>query len=81
MLSQDKINRINELARKAKGEGLSKNEEKEQQKLRSDYIKSFRKSFKGTLHNVKVVDEKGQDVTPKKLKESKSKMSDRNFLN
>ncbi|MBM7094276.1 MULTISPECIES: DUF896 domain-containing protein [Alteribacter] len=71
MLSKDKIARINELARKSKGEGLSASESKEQQALRQEYLKSMRQSFKNQLHSVKVVDDKGNDVTPKKLKESK----------
>ncbi|TMW73305.1 DUF896 domain-containing protein [Alteribacter natronophilus] len=73
MLSKDKIARINELARKAKGEGLSLKESKEQKDLRQEYLKSVRSSFKNQLHSVKVVDEKGNDVTPDKLKESKQK--------
>lgn len=71
MLSRDKINRINQLAKKAKTTGLSKEEELEQQKLREEYIKSFRKSLDDTLHSVKVIDPEGNDVTPKKLQESK----------
>jgi uncharacterized protein YnzC (UPF0291/DUF896 family) len=68
MLSKQKIARINELAAKSKGEGLSKKEEKEQQQLRAEYIKTFRSSFKNSLKSVKVVDPEGNDVTPQKLK-------------
>ncbi|MBH0229399.1 DUF896 domain-containing protein [Halobacillus yeomjeoni] len=69
MLSQDKINRINELANKSKKENLTKSEKEEQQKLRQEYLKSARKSFKNQLKGVTVVDPEGNDVTPKKLRE------------
>lgn len=71
MISKEKLNRINQLSKKAKTEGLTKEEKNEQQKLREEYIKNFRKQFKDTLHNVTVVDTKGNDVTPEKLRESK----------
>jgi uncharacterized protein YnzC (UPF0291/DUF896 family) len=71
VLSKEKINRINELSKRAKTTGLTKQEEKEQQALRKEYIQTFRKSFKNQLHSVTVVDENGNDVTPDALKESK----------
>ena len=71
MLSSEKIKRINFLSKKAKKEELTKHEEKEQQQLRQEYVQAFRKSMTDTLHSVKVVDPEGNDVTPKKLKESK----------
>jgi uncharacterized protein YnzC (UPF0291/DUF896 family) len=71
VLSKEKINRINELSKRAKTIGLTKQEEKEQQALRKEYIQTFRKSFKNQLHSVTVVDENGNDVTPDALKESK----------
>ncbi|MCK0470853.1 DUF896 domain-containing protein [Halalkalibacter sp. APA_J-10(15)] len=71
MLSSKQIERINELAKKSKTIGLTDKEAKEQKRLREAYIKTFRQSFKQQLHQVKVVDEKGNDVTPKALKDSK----------
>ncbi|EKN68036.1 DUF896 domain-containing protein [Schinkia azotoformans] len=71
MISKEKLNRINQLSKKSKTEGLTKEETIEQQKLREEYIKNFRKQFKDTLHNVTVVDAKGNDVTPEKLRASK----------
>ncbi|MFC0558502.1 DUF896 domain-containing protein [Halalkalibacter alkalisediminis] len=71
MLSKDKLNRINELSKRAKTIGLTKQEEQEQQSLRKEYLQTFRNSFKNQLHNVTVVDENGNDVTPDALKESK----------
>ncbi|MDQ0350714.1 uncharacterized protein YnzC (UPF0291/DUF896 family) [Alkalibacillus filiformis] len=73
MLSQDKIDRINELANKKKTKGLTKKEEQEQKQLREEYLSSFRNSFKNQLQSMKVVDPEGQDVTPDKLKEEQEK--------
>lgn len=73
MLSKEKIGRINTLAKKAKSEGLTSEEAAEQKELRSEYLESFRQSFKNQLHSVKVVDNEGEDVTPEKLKKSKEK--------
>ena len=70
-MSQDLINRINELSRKEKELGLSVEEKEEQKKLREEYLTNFRSRFNSHLKNIKVVDEKGNDVTPKKLKEEK----------
>jgi uncharacterized protein YnzC (UPF0291/DUF896 family) len=69
MLSKEKINRINELANKSKQEGLSKEEKEEQQTLRQEYLKNARQSFKNQLKGVTVVDPKGNDVTPEKLRQ------------
>lgn len=71
MLNQEKIQRINELARKSKNEGLSLSEQKEQKELRQEYLNNVRQSFKNQLTSVKVVDEEGNDVTPEKLKHEK----------
>jgi len=73
MLSKEKIHRINELSKKEKQEGLTKEEKEEQQKLRKEYLETFRSSFKNTLKNVTIVDPKGNDVTPEKLKKLKNK--------
>lgn len=68
LLPKEKIARINKLAKKKKTTGLTANEQKEQKRLRAEYIKTFRNAFKKQLHNVKVVDEQGNDVTPLTLK-------------
>jgi uncharacterized protein YnzC (UPF0291/DUF896 family) len=57
MLEKEKIDRINALAKKAKEEGLSQTEKKEQEKLRKEYLKNFRKSFRAQLDNIEIVDE------------------------
>jgi uncharacterized protein YnzC (UPF0291/DUF896 family) len=72
MLSQDKMQRINELSRKSKQTELTQAEKAEQKKLREEYLQVFRKSFVQDLHGVTFVDPKGNDVTPEKLKRSKN---------
>jgi len=74
-MDQNKILRINELANKAKNEGLTDNEKEEQARLRMEYVTTYRESLKAQLHSIKVVDEKGNDITPQKLKDSKKKNS------
>lgn len=56
---QEKIDRINELARKSRAIGLSAEEKEEQAKLRREYIDSFKASLVGQLENTYIVDEKG----------------------
>ena len=50
-MEQKKIDRINELARKAKTTGLSDEEKQEQAELRAEYIADYRKQFTGILDN------------------------------
>ena len=73
MLSQEKIDRINELSRKSKTAGLSIEEAKEQTKLRQEYLTSFRSSMRETIENVKVIDPEGTDVTPEKVKQARNR--------
>lgn len=70
-ITDEMIKEINALAHKSKTIGLTEEEKVRQQKLRQEYIKAFRSGFKQQLQNIKIVDEKGNDVTPKKLKKSK----------
>ena len=58
-MEQKKIDRINELARKQKSEGLTEEELKEQKILRKEYIESFKKSLISQLDTIYIVDEKG----------------------
>lgn len=71
MLSKEKMARINELARKSKSTGLTELEAKEQSKLRSEYLATFRSSMLDTLTNTKFIDPEGNDVTPEKIKDRK----------
>lgn len=68
-MKQEQIDRINELARKAKTpEGLTEAEQAEQAVLRRAYIDSVVGNLKDQLNNTVIVDEKGQR---RKLKEKK----------
>lgn len=58
-MTQEKINRINELAHKSKTVGLTDEEKSEQAVLRREYIDSFKASLIGQLENTYIVDEKG----------------------
>lgn len=69
MLSQEKLDRINELANKSKQQELSEEEKSEQKNLRQEYLQSARKSFKNQLKGVTVIDPAGNDVTPAKLRQ------------
>lgn len=53
------IDRINELYHKSQSIGLSPEEKEEQERLRSDYIKTIRKNMRGTLDNVSFVNPDG----------------------
>lgn len=58
-MTQEKINRINELARKQRGEGLTKEEKQEQYKLRREYIESYKNSLIAQLENTYIVEKDG----------------------
>lgn len=65
-MEQNKIDRINFLARKAKTEGLTDAEKAEQQTLRAEYIAAYRRSLRAQLDNMVLVDEDGNERTLKK---------------
>lgn len=50
-MEQKKIDRINELAKKAKTAELTEEEKAEQKALREEYIRDFRASLRGILDN------------------------------
>ena len=58
-MTQEKINRINELARKQKSEGLTDVEKQEQQILRREYIDGFKRSLTAQLENTYIVEPDG----------------------
>lgn len=59
-MTQEKIDRINALARKSRTpEGLTEEEKAEQAALRREYIDSFKRSLTAQLDNTYIVDEKG----------------------
>ena len=70
---QKLIKRINELAKKAKEEGLSDLEIIERKDLRQKYLKKFRESFRSQVEMMQIFDKEGKEVTPEKVKEVQRK--------
>lgn len=62
-MHQKRLDRINELARKKKSEGLTEAEKAEQKKLREEYLADFRKTLRGQLENITFVEADGS-LTP-----------------
>lgn len=52
-MDEMKIKRINELARKAKEQGLSEKEKEEQQSLRREYIDAYKNNLRAHLEHIK----------------------------
>lgn len=69
-MEEKKIDRINELYKKNKIEGLTDEEKIEQSLLREEYLNAVRKNFKSTMNTIKLKDEKG-NITPLKPKNKK----------
>ncbi len=66
-MEKHKIDRINELARKKKTEGLTEEEHAEHTALRREYIDGYRENLKAMLDNI-VVEEKDGTRHPLKKK-------------
>ena len=58
-MDQKKIDRINELARKQKAEGLTEEEKAEQLNLRREYIEAYKRSLVEQLENIYMVEPDG----------------------
>ena len=58
-MTEEKINRINELARKQKSEGLTEEEKAEQFKLRREYIDAYKQSLIAQLENTYILEPDG----------------------
>lgn len=58
-MEQKKIDRINELARKQKAEGLTEAEKTEQATLRREYIEAYKQSLIAQLDNIYMVEPDG----------------------
>ncbi len=65
-MEQEKINRINELARKQRTEDLTAEELAERDALRREYIDSFKDSLRGHLENTYIVDGQGNKTKLRK---------------
>lgn len=70
MITQEKIDRINFLARKSKAEGLTDEEKLEQDKLRREYIDAYKASLRAQLDNTVVV---RPDGSKERLSDKKKK--------
>lgn len=58
-MTQEKIQRINELYIKSQAEGLSEAEKKEQDLLRKEYIANVKKNLRNQLNNIDMVNDDG----------------------
>ena len=61
-MDEQKIKKINELARKSKSEGLTEEERKEQKILRQEYIDAVRRNLKSQLDNIDMQEKDGTIV-------------------
>ena len=59
MMDNEKIDRINTLAHKAKSVGLTEEEKKEQAELRQEYLAAVRQNLKAQLNNIDVKEKDG----------------------
>ncbi|WP_426445397.1 DUF896 domain-containing protein [Paenibacillus sp. S-38] len=69
------LDRINELSRKDRSEGLTAAEKAERTVLRQDYLRLIRGQVATTMLGISVVDAEGNDVTPSKLIEVKTRLN------
>jgi uncharacterized protein YnzC (UPF0291/DUF896 family) len=56
IISEEKLARLNELARKSKREPLSPLEKEEQCAIRAEYLAKFRENFRNLLESIEIVD-------------------------
>ena len=67
-MTDEKVKRINELYHKAKAEGLTETEKKEQALLREEYIVSFRKNLRSQLNQIDIQNADGSVTVPEVLR-------------
>ncbi len=61
-IDKKKIDRINELYRKSKAEGLTSAERSEQALLRREYVEAFKQNLRGQLNNIDIKEKDGSIV-------------------
>ena len=71
VVSDKKLERINELAKKAKTVGLTEEEKAERDLLRKEYLENFRKRFENQLQQIQILEPDGS-VTPVRRKSGKT---------
>ncbi len=67
-MTPEAIQRINELARKSKAQGLTPEEAQEQKKLRQEYLADIKKNLVSQLENMSILE---PDGTKKKVHKKK----------
>ncbi len=72
-MTDEKIKRINQLAKKAKAEGLTEKEKAEQQALRQEYIEAYRRNLEAQLGSIVVQNPDGSRHKLQKKNENKLK--------
>lgn len=75
MITQEQIDRINFLARKAKAEGLTEEEAIEQKTLRAEYVAAFRQSLECQLESTIIV---RPDGTKERITRKRPNRGDKN---
>lgn len=71
MITREKIDRINELARKSKTAGLSSVEKEEQASLRQEYIDAYKASLRSQLDSTVILRPDGSKQKLSDLKKEK----------
>ena len=69
-MEQSRLERINQLAHKQKTVGLTPEEEKEQDRLRGEYLAAVKRNIIMQLDNTYIVDEKGNEHKLRKKKDN-----------
>lgn len=59
MITQEMIDRINELYHKSQDQGLTENEKREQQEPRKKYIESIRVNMRANLNSISIQEKDG----------------------
>lgn len=75
MITQEQIDRINFLARKARAEGLTEEEAIEQKALRAEYVAAFRQSLECQLESTVIV---RPDGTKERITRKRPNRGDKN---
>ena len=75
-MTKEKIDRINELARKKKSVGLTEAELEEQALLRREYIESYKQSLVAQLENTYIVEPDGLAALFASSKEHNARQGD-----
>lgn len=65
-IQEERLEKINALARKEKAKGLTEQEKQAQKELREAYLKTFRASLRQTLEHTVIVDHEGNRKPLKK---------------